>query len=110
MRLTKTVTKEQQTLPLDLRHEQVKAQHVTVNQFLPDDAPAPDSRREGDTLIIPVLREVLVKRLLLVQELHVTTRQHVAAEPQTVTLRHEQVQQVERLPATDSTTPAAPVG
>ncbi|MGI4737758.1 MAG: YsnF/AvaK domain-containing protein [Janthinobacterium lividum] len=97
VRLTKTVTEEQHTLPLDLRHEQVEVRRVPVNQFLPDEAPAPDSRREGDTLIIPVLREVMVKRLLLVEELHVTTRQHVAAAPQTVMLRQEQVA-VERLP------------
>jgi uncharacterized protein (TIGR02271 family) len=97
VRLTKTVTEEQQILPLDLRHEQVDVRRVPLNQFLPDEALAPDSRREGDTLIIPVLREVMVKRLLLVEELHVTTRQHVAAAPQTVTLRHEQVA-VERLP------------
>jgi uncharacterized protein (TIGR02271 family) len=97
VRLTKTVEERPQTLPLDLRHEQVEVQHVPLNQFLPDDAPAPDSRREGDTLIIPVLREVMVKRLLLVEELHVTTRQLTTQEPQTVTLRHEQVH-VEHLP------------
>jgi stress response protein YsnF len=62
VRLTKTVEERQHILPLDLRHEQVEVQHVPINQFLPDDAPAPDSRREGDTLIIPVLREVMVKR------------------------------------------------
>ena len=97
VRLTKTVEERPHTLPVDLRHEQVEIRHVPVNQFLPDDAPAPDSRREGNTLIIPVLREVMVKRLLLVEELHVTTRQFTTQEPQTVTLRHEQVQ-VERFP------------
>lgn len=97
VRLTKTVTGHPQTLPLALRHDEVHTERVPVNQFLPDEAPAPDSRHEGDTLIIPVLREVLVKRLLLVEELHVTRRQLTTTEPQTVVLRQEQVQ-VERLP------------
>ena len=101
VRLTKTVEESQHTLPLDLRHEQVDVQHVPINQLLPDDAPAPDSRREGATLIIPVLREVMVKRLLLVEELHVTTRQLTTQESQTVTLRREQVQ-VEHLPPANS--------
>ena len=101
VRLTKTVEEHQKTLPLDLRHEQIEVQHVPINEFLADGAPAPDSRREGNTLIIPVLREVMVKRLLLVEELHVITRQLTTQEPQTVTLRHEQVQ-VEHLPPASS--------
>lgn len=97
VRLTKTVTERTETIPVDLRHDQVRVEHVPINQFLPDDAPAPDSRYEGDTLVIPVLREVLVKRLLLVEELRVTRQQTVRQEPQTVVLRHEEVRE-ERLP------------
>ena len=97
VRLTKTVTEHTETLPLDLRHDEVRVERVAVNEFLPDDAPTPATRHEGDTLIIPVLREVLVKRLLLVEELHVTKHQIATAEPQTVTLRTEAIE-VERLP------------
>lgn len=97
VRLTKTVTERVETLPLDLRHDKVEVEHVPINRFLPDEAPAPDSRYEGDTLVIPVLREVLVKRLLLVEELRVTRQQVTTHEPQTITLRHEQVHE-ERLP------------
>ena len=98
VRLTKTVTEHTETLPLDLRHDEVHVERVAVNTFLPDDAPAPAARYEGDTLIIPVLREVLVKRLLLVEELHVNKHQITTAEPQVITLRSEAVE-VERLPA-----------
>lgn len=101
VRLTKTVVEHQETLPLDLRHDEMRVERVAVNQFLPDGAAPPDSRYEGDTLIVPVLREVLVKRLLLVEELHVTKQQTSTSEPQTVTLRHEEVV-VERLPPLDS--------
>lgn len=97
VRLSKTVEEHVETLPLDLRHDAVQVVRVPVNQFLPDDALAPAARYEGDTLIVPVLREVLVKRLLLVEEVHVVRRQTTLAEPQTVVLRRELVQ-VERLP------------
>lgn len=100
VRLTKTVTEHTETIPLDLRHDQVVVEHVQLNQFLPEGAPAPDSRYEGDTLVIPVLREVLVKRLLLVEELRVTRQQFTSSEPQTVTLRHEEIHE-ERFPTTD---------
>lgn len=98
VRLTKTVAEHTETVPLDLRHEEVDVQRVPVNQFLPDDLPAPAARYEGETFIVPVLREVLVKRLLLVEELHVSKRQVATTEPQHITLRTETVQ-VERLPS-----------
>lgn len=97
VRLTKTVAEHTETVPLDLRHEEVHVEHVPINQFLPDDQPAPAARYEGDTYIVPVLREVLVKRLLLVEELHVSKRQVATTEPQVITLRSEAIQ-VERLP------------
>jgi len=97
VRLTKTVSEHAETLPLDLRHDEVQTERVALNQVLAEDAPAPESRYEGDTLVIPVVREVLVKRLLLVEEVRVTRRQAVRPAPQTVTLRREEVR-VERLP------------
>ena len=106
VRLTKTVTERPETLPLSLRRDEVQVERVPVNQFLPDGAPAPGSRYEGEILVVPVLREVMVKRLLLVEELRVTNRRAVTEEPQTVLLRHEEVH-VERLPPRPAAVAAA---
>ncbi|OGX90970.1 YsnF/AvaK domain-containing protein [Hymenobacter coccineus] len=107
VRLTKTVQEKEELVPLDLRHDQVQVERVAINRYLPDEALAPEPRHEGDVLIIPVLREVLVKRLLLVEELRVTRQQHTTTEVQRVVLRHEQVQ-VERLPPAGAASPATP--
>ena len=107
VRLTKTVTEHTETVPLDLRHEEVDVQRVPVNQFLPDDQPAPAARYEGETLVVPVLREVLVKRLLLVEELRVSKRQVATTEPQFITLRSEAVQVTHLPPQPPSTTQAS---
>jgi len=50
-----------------LRGRRVEVERVPVNQTLPDEAPLPQSREEGDTLVIPVVEEVavLVKRLVI---------------------------------------------
>ncbi len=109
VRLTKTVQTHEEVLPLDLRHEEVTVERVALNQLLPEGAPVPTARQQGDTLIVPVLREVTVTRLLLVEEVHVTTRQLTTQEPQTISLRQEQLH-VERLPATDLTGPEVPPG
>jgi stress response protein YsnF len=55
-------------------------------------------RQEGDTMIVPILEEVLVveKRLMLKEELRITTMRRTASEPQHFTLRSEEAI-VERL-------------
>lgn len=53
-----------------LRGRRVEIERVPVNRMLPDGEPAPQSREEGDTLVIPVVEEVavVVKRLVLGEE------------------------------------------
>jgi stress response protein YsnF len=65
-------------------------------------ASPPAVRQEGDTTIIPVLREVLVveKRYELVEEVHVTKKKTVVPHVQEITLRKEVVE-VERKPLQD---------
>ncbi|MBC8167484.1 MAG: YsnF/AvaK domain-containing protein [Bryobacteraceae bacterium] len=57
-----------------------------------------EPRYEGDTLILPVLEEVLVveKRLVLREELRVTRKRREHREPQTHTVRREHLE-VERV-------------
>jgi len=51
-----------------------------------------ETRYEGDTMIIPILEEVLVveKRLLLREEIRITRRQSVVRDPQEYILRREE--------------------
>jgi stress response protein YsnF len=53
-----------------LRDRKIEVERVSVNQTLPDGEPAPQSRQEGDTLVIPVVEEiaVVVKRLVVTEE------------------------------------------
>jgi stress response protein YsnF len=57
-------------------------QHQVDVKRVPSDAEfgeAPEMRTEGDTTIIPVIEERLVKRLFLVEEVHI--RRHTTTEP-----------------------------
>lgn len=92
VRLSKTVHEHEEAINMTLQHEEVQVERVAINQFVADDASTPVVRYEGDTLIVPVVREVIVKRLLLVEELRVTKHQVQTQETQNVTLRHEQVE------------------
>jgi uncharacterized protein (TIGR02271 family) len=53
-----------------LRGTRIEVERVSVNRMLPDGEPAPQSRQEGDTLVIPVVEErpVVVKRLVITEE------------------------------------------
>jgi uncharacterized protein (TIGR02271 family) len=79
--------------------EQVIVERVPMDRWI--DHPV-SVRQEGDTTIIPVLEEVVVveKRLKLIEEVRVTKQQIIRHEPQTITLRRQNVA-VERLPGPD---------
>ncbi len=97
--VTKRVHEADEQIAVPVQHDEVHYERVPLNQTLPAGAVAPGPRQEGDTLIIPVLREVAVveKRLLLVEELRITKRQVTSEHAEVLHLRREEVQ-VQHLP------------
>ncbi|UOQ53006.1 YsnF/AvaK domain-containing protein [Hymenobacter cellulosivorans] len=108
VRLAKTVHEREEMLEIPLQHEEVLVERVPVNQFVADGAATPGLRYDGDTTIIPVLREVVVTRLLVVEEIRVTKRTQTTTLTQPITLRHEEIR-VDRSSGTEATS-AAPGG
>jgi uncharacterized protein (TIGR02271 family) len=72
-----------------LVREEVVVRRVPVGRFV--DAPVAH-RWEAGTLIVPVLEEVpvVVRRLRVVEELHITKRRAGRSRPQRVTVRREE--------------------
>ncbi|MFD2247781.1 YsnF/AvaK domain-containing protein [Pontibacter ruber] len=91
VRISKDVHEEEVTVDLPTVYEEADVQRVPVNKYV--ETPPPPIRYEGDKMIIPVIKEVLVveKRILVVEELHVTKRITESHEAQQVTLRKETV-------------------
>jgi len=89
-----------------LRGNRIEVERVPVNRALPLGAPAPESRREGDTLIIPVLEErpVVVKQLVVTEEVRLRIVSIETAFEEEVSVRRQQAN-VERA-GPDTTTPA----
>lgn len=69
--------------------DQVRVERVPVHRVVDEPVAV---RYEGETMIIPLLEEVLVveKRLMLREEVHVTRVRHEVRSPQRVTVRKEQ--------------------
>lgn len=89
--VSKDVHEEDVIVDVPTVHEEVDVERVEINQYV--DTPPPPVRYEGEVMIIPVLKEELVvmKRLKLIEELHVTKRRHETHEEQHITLRKEEV-------------------
>ena len=90
VRLHKTVHTREVCADEPLLREEVVIERVPVNRVVEGPIPV---RYEGDTMIVSVLEEVLVvdTRLLLKEEVRITTRRTERHAPERVTLRREDV-------------------
>jgi uncharacterized protein (TIGR02271 family) len=95
VRITKSVHEREEMVDLPLVREEVHVERVPINRYV--DAPVA-VRHDGDTMIVPLVEEVLVveKRLVLREEIHITKQRSEARNPQSVTLQREEAI-VERL-------------
>jgi stress response protein YsnF len=91
---TLRIRKEAHHKPVDLRleslHDSVEIERVPVNRVV--DAPPP-VREEGDVTVIPVLEEraVVVKQLVLVEEIRLTRRRELRESVAHTQVRTEEV-------------------
>lgn len=90
VRIRKTVHTAEEQVDVPLLRDKVHVRRVPVERYL-EKPVAPHHR--GDTLVIPVMEEVLVvqKRLLLREEIHVTTVREQIQHQESVTLQREEV-------------------
>ena len=106
-RIVKIIRERTEIVDEPLMAEEVTVERVPVNRPV-DGAVA--IRYVGDTMIVPLLEEVIVteKRLILKEELHITRRQTTTRKPQEVILRTEEavverMEPVGLIPATERT-------
>lgn len=92
VRIHKTVRGREQVVDPPLIRDELEVEHVSIGRVIGDNE-APATRYDGDTLVVPVLEEVLVvqKQLLLKEEVRITRHRRPVRLPQRVELRSEQV-------------------
>ena len=90
VRAARTTVERPVTIQEELARESVVVEHVPVGRVIEE---IPPIRQEGDVTIIPVVEEevVVVRRLVLKEEVHLrrvrTTERHI----ETVTLREQKL-------------------
>ena len=90
-----------------LRGRRIEVERVPVGRMLPEGEPAPQSREEGDTLVVPVVEEVavVVKRLVLREEVRL---RFVATETpfeEAVSVRRQRATVERTAPSTEDSPP-----
>lgn len=84
VRVRTVVDEHSETIEQVLRTGRLEVRHIPFDQEVAE-APAP--RQDGDTLIVSIMEERLVKRLFLVEEVHITQSSHAEAVSVPVSLR-----------------------
>ena len=101
----KTVTERDEVAEVLLRQQDLIVERVPVGRAVSE---APQTRQDGDTLIVPILEEVLVveKRLFLKEELHIRKHSSERTEQHKVRLRteHVEIEQTGRKPSDETKT------
>jgi len=87
--ISKKVLEEDYSADIPVFKEEVMVERKPVNKYV--DGELPGIRLDGDTTIIPVIKEVVIKRILLVEELHITKRISESTVPVREKLRREEV-------------------
>ena len=92
VRIHKTVAELPCHIDERLLRDEVEVSHVPVDRIVPLDA-APATRYEGETLVVPILEEVLVveRRVRIKEELRITRTRREEHHAETVMLKAEQV-------------------
>ena len=89
--VSKSVSENEESVTVPVEHDEVRVERIPINKYIQEMPQA--LRYEGDTMVIPVLQEVVVteKRLLLVEEVRITKMKVQTEETKHVTLRKEDV-------------------
>lgn len=86
--IEKKIKSEEISVELPVTSEVINIEHVPRNQYLDS---RPEIRYEGDTIIIPVMKEVIVSKLLLVEEIRITKETRTDTVTKNITLKKEEV-------------------
>ncbi len=90
VRITKKVETEEEKVKVVVKNEEINIERIAINEYADE---TPEIRQSGDTMIIPVIKEVAVvqKKIFVIEEIRVTKKTHHTEEERTVQLQKEKV-------------------
>lgn len=86
--IEKTINNEEVTVDIPLTEDHYDIEYIPVNQYVDK---RPEIRQEGEATVIPVIKEVMVKKLLLTEEIRITRKVKELNKTEKINLRKEEV-------------------
>lgn len=86
--IEKKIREEDNPVEMSVTSEVINIEHIPQNQIIDS---RPDIRHEGGTIIIPVIKEIIVKKLMLVEEIRITKEIRTDMVRNNITLKKEEV-------------------
>jgi uncharacterized protein (TIGR02271 family) len=86
--IEKKTETEEISLDMPLLSEEIDIVRIPVNQYIDS---YPETKNDGNELIVPVVKEVIIKKLLLVEEIHITKKQKAETRNQKVKIKKDKV-------------------
>lgn len=86
--IRRIINTEEVTVDIPVKSDHYETEHIPKNEFVDS---RPEIRQEGETTIIPVIKEVLVKKLLLTEEIRITRKVQFKERAKKITLKKEEV-------------------
>jgi uncharacterized protein (TIGR02271 family) len=88
VRVTKVVREQEKLVDEALRHHEAEIQRVPVDRVVAEPV---EPRYEGDTLVVPVLEEVMVKQWRIKEEIRIRRKAVDTPHQQRVSLKTEEL-------------------
>ena len=105
VQVRKIVRERVATIDEPVEREEIVVERVPIGRLISEPIPP---RQEGDTLVLAVIDEVVVKQLRLVEEVRITKRRRRDRRTITMPLRYEEIVVDRTEPAASADHPAAP--
>jgi uncharacterized protein (TIGR02271 family) len=87
--ISKKIVEDQLDTEIKVFHDEVTVENKIIDEYI--EGELPKIRTEGETTIIPVIKEVIIKRMLLVEEIHITRHRKETSVPVHEVLRKEEI-------------------
>ncbi|MFN3405639.1 MAG: YsnF/AvaK domain-containing protein [Cytophagaceae bacterium] len=87
VKIEKNVISETFDIDIPLNNEEVSVERIPVNKEVEGEIPR--VKTEGDKIVIPVLKEVIIKKTIITEEIHITKKNVQDHVHKKVTLKKE---------------------
>jgi uncharacterized protein (TIGR02271 family) len=87
--IEKKTETEEISIDMPLLSDEINIEKISINQYIDS---YPETKQDDQEIIIPVVKEVIIKKLLLVEEIHITKNKTTVTKNQKIKIKKDRVE------------------